>query len=361
MKTIDVPLKENGYKIVVGKDILRQCGRRLKGLGVGTDAVIVTNPIVYRRHAGALIPGLKQEGFSVKVFKVPDGERSKSADVAFSLMERIARYDRSKNIFIVAFGGGVIGDLAGYIAAAYKRGVPYVHVPTTFLAQIDSSIGGKVAIDLSVGKNLAGAFYQPKIVLSDVAVLATLDKRQLQNGLAEAVKYGVIADKPLFSFIARHYQKLLSRDLPALERVVVACSRIKAGVVSRDEKETKGVRTLLNFGHTAGHAIEAAGKYSHYQHGEAVALGMRIAANISVRVGMLAREDEDALNGVLCAIGLPRRIKKLKTGGILRAMRHDKKFISGRSRFVLAEKIGRVKVVEDIPDSIIRQSIEGYR
>lgn len=360
MTTIDVPLKENSYKIVVGKGILRQAGKRLKGLGVGTDAVIITNPLVYRHHAAVLTKGLEQEGFSVKVFKVPDGERSKSAEVAFPLMERIARYDRLKKIFIVAFGGGVIGDLAGYVAAAYKRGVPYVHVPTTFLAQIDSSIGGKVAIDLSVGKNLAGAFYQPKIVLSDVAVLATLDKRQLQNGLAEAVKYGVIADKSLFSFIARYYQKLLNRDLSVMERVVVACSRIKAGVVSRDEKETKGVRTILNFGHTLGHAIEAAGKYSCYHHGEAVALGMRIAANISVRMGMLAREDEESLNGVLCVIGLPQRIKKLKMSDILRVMQHDKKFICGRNRFVLVEGIGRVKVVEDIPLPIIQQSIQEY-
>ncbi len=360
MTTIDVPLKENGYKIVIGQGILRQIGKRLKSLGVGTDAVIITNPVVYRHHAGALMQGLRQEGFSVQVFKVPDGERSKSAEVVFPLMERIARYDRLKRIFIVAFGGGVIGDLAGYIASAYKRGVPYVHVPTTFLAQVDSSIGGKVAIDLSVGKNLVGAFYQPKIVVSDVAVLSTLDERQMRNGLAEAVKYGVIADKALFAFIAGHYQDLLNRDLAALERVVVACSRIKAKVVTLDEKETKGVRTILNFGHTIGHAIEAAGKYSRYHHGEAVALGMRVAANISVRVGMLSREDEKALNGVLDAVGLPGRIQKIGLSDILRVMPHDKKFISGRNRFVLAQKIGVVKVVEDIPVPIIKQSIREY-
>lgn len=360
MKTINVPLKENSYKIVVGQGLLRQVGKRLKGLGLGTDAVMITNPFVCRHHAAVLTKGLEQEGFSVKVFKVPDGERSKSADVVFPLMERIARYDRMKRIFIVAFGGGVIGDLAGYVASAYKRGVPYVHVPTTFLAQIDSSIGGKVAIDLSMGKNLVGAFYQPKIVLSDVAVLSTLDARQVRNGLAEAVKYGVIKDKALFSFIARQYQSLLNRDLAALEKVVVACSRIKAKVVALDEKETKGVRTVLNFGHTLGHAIEAAGKYSRYHHGEAVALGMRIAANISVRMGMLARADEQALNGVLNAIQLPRRIQKVKLNDILRVMQHDKKFTCGRNRFVLAEGIGRVKVVEDIPLPIIKQSIQEY-
>lgn len=360
MTTIDVPLKENSYKIVVGQGVLRQAGRRLKGLGVGTDAVMITNPLVRRYHAATLIRGLEQEGFSVKVFTVPDGERSKSAQVAFPLMEKIARYDRMKKAFIVAFGGGVIGDLAGYVASAYKRGVPYVHVPTTFLAQIDSSIGGKVAIDLSVGKNLVGAFYQPKIVLSDVAVLSTLDGRQVRNGLAEAVKYGVIKDKALFSFIARQYQRLLNRDLTALQRVVVACSRIKAKVVALDEKETRGVRTILNFGHTLGHAIEAAGKYSRYHHGEAVALGMRIAANISVRMGMLARADEKALNEVLNAIQLPRRIQKVDLRGILRVMQHDKKFTSGRNRFVLAEGIGRVKVVEDVPLPLIKQSIREY-
>ncbi len=357
MKSISVPLKENAYKIVIGRGIMPQLGSRLKSLRIGADAAVITSPIIRRYHGGALAAGFKKEGFSVKFFEVPEGEQSKSAKVAFPLMERIARYDSMKGLFIVAFGGGVIGDLAGYVAASYKRGVPYVQVPTTFLAQIDSAIGGKVAIDLPIGKNLIGAFHQPRIVWSDVSVLSTLDKRQMRNGLAEAVKYGVIADKKLFVYIAGHYRQLLDLRPAALEEVVVRCSRIKAGVVTADEKETKGIRTILNFGHTVGHAVEAAGGYDRYHHGEAVALGMRVAAEISRQKGMLANAQNEKLNGLLSDIGLPEKIKGVTLANILRIMQHDKKFAKGKNRFVLAQGIGRVKVVAGVSSSVIQKAI----
>lgn len=360
MKTVNVFLKQTAYKIVIGQGILSGLGARLKSLKIGTDAVVVTSPVIRRHHGNALAAGLKKNGFSVKFFEVPEGEQSKSAQVAFPLMEQIARYDSNKGVFIVAFGGGVIGDLAGYVAASYKRGVPYVQVPTTFLAQIDSAIGGKVAIDLPVGKNLIGAFYQPKIVWSDVSVLSTLDKRQMRNGLAEAVKYGVIADKKLFSYIVRNYRWLLDLQPATLEEVVLRCSRIKARVVVADEKETKGIRTILNFGHTVGHAIEAAGGYNRYHHGEAVALGMRVAAEISRQKGMLSAADCKKLNGLLSDIGLPGKIKGVPLADILRIMQHDKKFQKGQNRFVLAQKIGRVKVVTGVPSSVIQKSIQTY-
>ena len=360
MKTVNVPLKQNAYQIVIGRGILSGLGARLKSLKIGADAAVVTSPVIRRHHGGALAAGLKKNGFSVKFFEVPEGEQSKSAQVAFPLMEQIARHDSSKGIFIITFGGGVIGDLAGYVAASYKRGVTYVQVPTTFLAQIDSAIGGKVAIDLPVGKNLIGAFYQPKIVWSDVSVLSTLDQRQMRNGLAEAVKYGVIADKRLFSYIARHYHRLLDRQPAALEHVVVRCSRIKAGVVTADEKETKGLRTILNFGHTVGHALEASGGYNRYHHGEAVALGMRVAAEISRQKGMLSAADCQKLNGLLSDIGLPKKIKGVPLAGILRIMQHDKKFQKGRNRFVLAQKIGKVKVVAGVSPSLIQKAIRTY-
>lgn len=360
MKTVSVSLKQNAYKIVIGRGIFSGLGARLKSLKIGTDAVVVTSPVIRRHHGNALAAGLKKAGFSVRFIEVPAGEQSKSVKVAFPLIEQIARHDSSKGVFIVAFGGGVIGDLAGYVAASYKRGVPYVQVPTTFLAQIDSAIGGKVAIDLPVGKNLIGAFYQPKIVWSDVSVLSTLDKRQMRNGLAEAVKYGVIADKKLFSYIVRNYRRLLGLHPAALEEVVVRCSRIKARVVVADEKETKGIRTILNFGHTVGHALEAAGGYSRYHHGEAVALGMRVAAEISRQKGMLCAAECARLNGLLSDIGLPGKIKGVSLASILRIMRHDKKFQNGQNRFVLAQKIGRVKVVAGVPSSIIEKSIRTY-
>jgi len=346
MKSISVSLKENAYDIVIGHNILSKLGAKLKSLKIGKDAVIITNPVIYKHHGKTLVSGLKKSGFSVKVLAVPAGEQSKSAKRAFRLIEEIARYDRLKRVFIVAFGGGVVGDLAGYVAAAYKRGIPYIQVPTTFLAQIDSAIGGKVAIDLPCGKNLVGAFYQPKIVWSDVAVLATLTKRQIRNGLAEAVKYGVIADRKLFEYIVKHYQRLLNLDPKALAHVVEWSSRIKKNVVVVDEKETIGIRSILNFGHTIGHAIEAAGKYNQYHHGEAVALGMRVAADISCRKKLLKVRDADALNRILSCIGLPEHIQGIKMANILNAMKHDKKFLAGKNRFILAEGIGKVKVFE---------------
>ncbi len=295
MRIISVPLKTTAYNIVVGDHILPKLGVKLKSLNIGKNAVIITNPVINKHHGKALISGLKKNGFSVKVIEVPAGERSKSAKMAFRLIEEVARYDRLKKAFIIAFGGGVIGDLAGYVAAAYKRGVPYVQVPTTLLAQVDSAIGGKVAIDLPFGKNLVGAFYQPQIVWSDTAVLSTLTKRQIRNGLSEVVKYGVIADQKFFTYVVKNYKQLLTLKAKTLVHVVQRSSCIKRDVVVADEKETKGIRSLLNFGHTIGHAIEAAGKYNRYHHGEAIALGMRVAANISYQKRLRSEEHTSEL------------------------------------------------------------------
>lgn len=358
MKTIRVNLKTNPYDIVVGNNILGKLGARLKALKIGKDAVIITNPVIQKKHGRALVAGLKKSGFSVKVLEVPAGERSKSAKAAFRLIEQIAHYDHLKKIFIIAFGGGVVGDLAGYVASAYKRGIPYVQVPTTLLAQVDSSIGGKVAVDLPFGKNLVGAFYQPRIVWSDVRVLATLTKRQIRNGLAETIKYGAIADARFFSYIRGNHAKLLALDPTSLVHIVEHCSRIKRDVVVSDEKETKGLRTILNFGHTIGHAIEAAGKYDQYHHGEAIALGMRVAAHISRQKRMCREADAAALNEVLSSVGLPERIKGVRLPAILRVMRHDKKFLYGKNRFVLLRAVGTVKVVEGIPPVVIRNAIK---
>jgi 3-dehydroquinate synthase len=358
MKVIPVRLKTDPYDIVVGNGILSGLGAKLKNQNIGKNAVVITNPIIHQCHGQALTAGLKQNGFSVKVLEVPAGERSKSVKAAFRLITEIARYDQLKKIFIIAFGGGVVGDLAGYVAAAYKRGVPFVQVPTTLLAQVDSAIGGKVAIDLPYGKNLVGAFYQPKIVWSDTAVLSTLSQRQIRNGLAEIVKYGVIADKGFFQYVAKNYKRLLALDAPAIEHVVQRSSRIKRDVVVADEKETKGIRSILNFGHTVGHAIEAAGKYNQFHHGEAIALGMRVAAHISYQKNICLREDVEALNAVLSNIGLPQRIRGVTTSAILRYMQHDKKFLAGKNRFVLMKGLGAVKLVEGVPLGMIRKAIQ---
>ena len=358
IKSIKVSLKQNPYPILIGTNILSKVGRYLKELKTGEDAVIITNPIIQRNHGKALISSLKKEGFSVKIIAIPSGEQAKSAQQAFKIIEKVARYDVMKKIFIIAFGGGVVGDLTGYVASAYKRGIPYVQIPTTFLAQIDSAIGGKVAIDLPVGKNLVGSYYHPKLVFSDVAVLKTLNVRQIRNGLAEAVKYGVIYDQQLFKFIENNFNRILKLDFKALLKVVSRSSEIKTAVVESDEKETKGIRTILNFGHTVGHAIEAAAEYHDYHHGEAIALGMRVAAEISYQLKLMKRKEVLRLNQLLTNIGLPKRIKKVNLRKILSMMRHDKKFISRKNRFVLSTGLGHVKIVENIPMSVIVDAIK---
>ncbi|MCB9772581.1 MAG: 3-dehydroquinate synthase [Candidatus Omnitrophica bacterium] len=358
--SLKVNLRDNSYKIVIGHNILQDLGGELKALNLNGDAIIITHPVLKKYYGKVLEKSLASVGFGVKFFAIAEGEESKSAKVFIKLLEEIAKYDENKSIFIVALGGGVIGDVSGFVAATYRRGIPYVQVPTTLLAQIDSAIGGKTAIDLSVGKNLAGAFYQPILVYSDVAVLATLDKRQIRNGLSEAVKYGVISDRRLFDFIARHVSKLINLDSKVLSEIVYQCSRIKAKVVEQDEKETKSIRTILNFGHTIGHAIEAAGKFRVYQHGEAVALGMRVASELSVRLKYLTAKEAATLGGVLSDIGLPEKISGVKLPEILKHMMHDKKFKAGKPRFVLATGLGTVKVVEGVSIVDIKAAIQSY-
>ena len=348
------------YTITIDHGILGKFPQSIRGLGLGKDALIITHPCIGRLYGAPLTSALKKAGYTVKIFNVPEGEKSKSANVALRLLKQISAYDVDKKIFIIALGGGVVGDLAGFVAAIYKRGVPYIQVPTTFLAQIDSSIGGKTAIDLVAGKNLVGAFYQPKLVFADTKVLKTLDKRQVRNGLAEAIKYGVIGDAKLFGFIEANHKKFLKGDIEVLNFIVRRCAGIKAGIVSKDEKETKGLRTVLNFGHTVGHAVEAASRYDQYHHGESVGLGMRVAARISVMMGLLTGSQELRINRLITSVGLPKKIKGIRLAKILDLMRHDKKFAAGHNRFVLVEKIGKAVVVKDIPVPIITRAIQAY-
>ncbi len=357
MKIVSVPLPGRSYPVLIGEQLLSLSGKLLRDFDLGRDAVIVTNALIARLHGGRLRQSLVKAGFSVKFLMVPDGEQSKSSLWATRLTEQIARYDLRRKIFVIAFGGGVIGDLAGFVAAIYKRGVPYVQIPTTLLAQVDSAIGGKVAIDLSVGKNLVGAFYQPRLVISDVSVLNTLSDRQVRNGLAEVVKYGVIQDAKLFRFLEQKASLLLKKDTASLAHVVEASSRIKASVVGRDEKEIKGLRRILNFGHTAGHAIETAGGYQMYHHGEAIALGMRVAAILSQRLNNFPSADSQRLNQLLSDIQLPARIEKLPLARIFSAMGRDKKFSGTTNRFILARCLGRVDTVENVPLAMVKEAI----
>lgn len=359
MKKIHLSLDKNGYDIIMAKGLVNNLTFFLKRLSIGKDAIIITNPVIRKKFGKPLEKILSKRNFTFKFFEIPDTENSKSISIAIKLINGIADYDIKKKIFIIAFGGGVVGDLAGFIAAIYRRGVPYIQIPTTLLAQIDSSIGGKTGIDLIVGKNLMGAFNQPKLVLSDIQYLVSLNTLQIQNGLAEAIKYAVINNGGLFKYLENNYIDILKKKLSRLERLVFFCSRIKARIVQKDEREEKGIRTVLNFGHTIGHAIETASGYKGYSHGRAIALGMIAASRISYKLGLIKIEDLNRIETLIRNVGLPNKIRFVKIKNIMSAFYHDKKFVSGRNRLVLPRRIGQVCVIEDVSLKIINDTVRG--
>ena len=254
----------------------------------------------------------------------------------------------------------MVGDLAGFVASIYKRGIAYVQVPTTLLAQVDSAIGGKTAVDLGLGKNLAGAFYQPKLVFSDTAILRTLDVRQILSGLAEIIKYAAIKDPALLGFLEKKHTMIIRKDIRSLESIIRRSSSIKAKIVQIDEREERGIRTALNFGHTIGHAIETAGKYKRYNHGEAIALGMLVALDIGRAMGYTDRNTQERIERLIRTVGLPTRINKIAPADIIKAHYFDKKFSGAKNRFVIVGKIGRVIIKKGIPLSVIQASLKKF-
>jgi len=358
MKIIKLNLKKRSYNIVVGSRIIGLLGAHLKKLNIGLDAYIITNTAIKSRYARVLERTLRGSGFEARLKLIPDTEKSKSIQIASSLIEDLASYDKKRKVFIIALGGGVVGDVAGFVASIYKRGIPYIQIPTTLLAQVDSAIGGKTAVDLAQGKNLVGAFYQPRLVFSDVAFLKTLSLKQIQAGLAEVIKYAIIKDPQLFSYLKKNLGDCLALKTAPLEFIVKRCSYLKAKIVEQDEREEKGIRTILNFGHTIGHAIEAAGDYKRYNHGQAIALGMLVACQMSKRLNFIDDEILSRIEKLIQAIGLPTKIKKVSLAKILKAHYRDKKFIGKKNRFVLIKGIGKAKVVEDIPLRLIREAIK---
>ncbi|MFH1478340.1 MAG: 3-dehydroquinate synthase [Candidatus Omnitrophota bacterium] len=360
MKTIKVNLGKRSYDIMVSYDQITKLGSILKKLKIGQDAFIITNPVIKKLYSQKVKKSLLKSGFNVREEIVPDSEKAKSEKYCLRLLNNISRFDGSKKrLFIIALGGGVIGDLAGFVASIYRRGIPYIQIPTTLLAQVDSAIGGKVAIDLRVGKNLAGAFYQPRLVFSDMCFLKSLSRRDLVSGLSEVIKYGIIRSPSLFNTIEKRSSKILNYDKKLLQYIVYNCSLIKARVVEKDELDNKGIRVILNLGHTIGHAIESAASYTKaYSHGEAVALGMLSASNISKELGMLKDADYLRIRSLIKKIGLPVKLKKVDIDKIFSMQEHDKKFIHGKNRFVLPVKIGKAAVKENIPRTIIKGSIK---
>ncbi len=357
MKKVKVNLKERSYNIIVRAD-LAKIGSSLRALKIGQKVMIVTNPKVGHWYLPQVEQSLKKAGFTVNCTMIPDGERYKSQESANKVYARCLQYGLDRGGTILALGGGVIGDLAGFAAATFMRGINLVQVPTTLLAQVDSSVGGKVGINLPDGKNMVGAFYQPKLVYTDLKTLRTLPAKEFSHGLAEVIKYGVIYDASLFAYLEKNIGRLKKLDETVLQKVISRCCAIKARVVALDEKE-KNLRAILNFGHTIGHALEGITRYKKYKHGEAVAIGMIGAARIAECLKLNAEGISGRMEKLLIKAGLPVQVKgvKLVWADFLRFMQHDKKVLAGNIRFVLPVAIGKVKIIDTVPLPVIKEVI----
>lgn len=362
MRVVRVPLGGRSYVIRIGEGLLPGLGAECARLGLGRRCAIVTDTNVAPRYAGPAETALKQAGFEPVVIVVPAGEASKSLRHVAACYEACARHRLERRSFVVALGGGVVGDLAGFVAATYLRGLALVQVPTTLLAQVDSSVGGKVGVNLPAGKNLVGAFHQPRFVLCDLTTLATLPDRELRAGFAEVIKYGIIADPALFARLERELEKLLARDAAGLAAIVARCCSIKAAVVGQDETES-GLRAILNFGHTIGHGLEAISRYGTFLHGEAIAIGQVAAAWISTWLTGLTVPDALRIRGLFERAGLPTsiRLDASQRERLFAAMRLDKKVTGGEIKFVLARRLGQVAWGQAVSPEHILASLDAVR
>jgi len=357
MKKVRLRLGSNSYDICVGSGLLTQTGQQLKEIGFSDRLIIITDPIVKSLYGNTLKQSLASGGFKVIILEVPEGEEQKSLEAAGNLYSELSNFYAERTTPILALGGGVIGDLAGFVAATYLRGVPLIQIPTTLLAQVDSSIGGKVAVNHGQLKNKIGAFYQPRLVISDINALKTLPGEEFINGLAEVIKSAVVWDKEFFDFLERSLDKAKSLDDRALEEIVFRSARIKAEVVEKDEKDL-GLRSILNYGHTVGHAIESALDFK-IEHGRAVAVGMLVAGRISNKLGMLDKNELIRLEDVIGRAGLPTAVPNLKLEKVMQAIEHDKKVLRGKIRFVLPRAIGEVFITDEVSLSLIEQVLVG--
>ena len=341
--TVTVELGDRSYPIIIGSGSLKEAGPRLTAtLGTGA-AAIVTNPTVAELYLERVETSLRHAGYRVTVVEIPDGEEYKNLASLALIYDRLLekRFERASPM--VALGGGVIGDLAGLAAATLLRGVPFIQLPTTLLAQVDASVGGKTGINHPVGKNLIGAFYQPRLVLIDISTLKTLPRRELLAGLAEVIKYGVILDAELFAVIETQLDRILSVDEDLLSSVVRRCCALKAMVVQRDEREAD-YRSILNFGHTLAHALEALTGYQRYLHGEAVAIGMAFAAKLSFVRGYCSEETVQRIGQLLKRAGLPLEVPpEFSAPQLAQVIEGDKKVTSGKVKFVCVENVGHAR------------------
>jgi 3-dehydroquinate synthase len=357
-QSLEVRLGPRSYAIEIGTGNLGRIadvatrGRRT------TQVVIVTDENVEPTHANTVAEALDEAGLDVDLIVVEAGEETKCIEVADQLWEKLLDLGADRKTLVIAVGGGVVGDLAGFVAATYARGLPFVQVPTTLLAQVDSSVGGKTGINLPGAKNMVGAFWQPAAVLIDTAVLSTLPDQEYRAGLAEVVKYGVILDAEFFEYLETHRAGIVDRHDDVLRHIIARSCRLKADVVEQDEREETGLRAVLNYGHTFAHAIEATTGYGQFLHGEAVAIGMMCAAKLAERLGRIDGELSRRQNELLRHLGLPLMLPAVDHGRLIEAMMHDKKVEHGKLRFVLPTRIGHVELVDDVPVDEVRATLD---
>jgi len=355
LETLQVELGERAYPIHIGAGLLDRAELYAPHVRA-RRAAIVTNAAVASRYGARLARTLAAAGAAPFSIEMPDGEAHKDWKSLDAIFARLLEEGADRKTVIVALGGGVVGDVAGFAAATYQRGVPFLQVPTTLLAQVDSSVGGKTAINHALGKNMVGAFHQPLAVIADTDTLATLPERELAAGLAEVVKYGFIADAAFLDWIEFHAAQLVSRDPSALAYAIRRSCEIKAAVVAEDERES-GVRAILNFGHTFGHAIEAAMGYGEWLHGEAVGAGMVLAARLSAAQGRIANSDALRVQRVVAALGLPTAPPAIGVDDWLTHMGRDKKNEEGRVTLILLDALGKAAIVRDTPAAAIRKVV----
>ena len=347
MHTLTVALDNRSYPIHIGAGLLARAELIAERLP-GKKAAIITNATVAPLYLAPLTRALEARGVEVIAITLPDGEQHKNWETLNRIFDALLANRCERGTTLIALGGGVVGDLAGFAAAAFLRGVPYIQVPTTLLAQVDSAVGGKTAINHPLGKNMIGAFYQPRAVIADTDTLATLSPRELAAGLAEVIKYGLIRDPALFEWLEKNMARLVRREAEPLAHAIERSCAIKAELVAQDERED-GVRMLLNLGHTFGHAIEAGTGYGTWLHGEAVGAGMALAARLSQRLGLIGPDVGQRVDAILAAAGLPVKAPDLGLERYLDLMGHDKKVEGGRIRFVLLKGIGEAFVSADVP------------
>jgi len=356
---ISVNLPENSYSIYITPNGLSHVGEKVSHLAIGKKILVVSNPEIFDYYGQITIDSLQKQGFEVNYHLIPAGENHKNLDAIAQIYDTALKCRLERNSTMVALGGGVVGDMTGFAAATWLRGINFIQIPTSLLAMVDASVGGKTGVNHPQGKNLIGAFYQPKLVLIDPTVLKTLPEREFRAGMAEVIKYGVIWDKNLFEAIekAQNIDSLNNFDEVLLTDILTRSCQAKADVVSQDEKES-GIRAILNYGHTIGHAVESLTNYETFVHGEAVAIGMAIAAKIAVKMGLWSEEETERQDKLIAKAGLPTTIPNyLDIEEIIEHLQMDKKVKDGKVRFILPETIGKVTILDSVSHDILKQSL----